>query len=264
MLVIGERINATRKKVGEAVQNFDAEHIKAEATKQVDAGANIIDVNGGIPGRETEFLLWLVDMVQEVVDVPLCLDSADSEAIEAALPKCKHQPMINSISFEKERLEKMTPLASEHNARVIALCMSDDGPPNDLEERKAIAGRLVDHLTGEGVALENIHVDPCVFPISTGSEVGGYVLDAIGWIHEQWPGIHTICGASNVSFGLPMRKILNATFLPMLIARGLDSAIIDPCNKLVRANLLAAEALAGRDEFCTAYIAAFRAGDLEI
>ena len=205
-----------------------------------------------------------MDTVQEVVDAPLCLDSADAAAIEAALPRCKHQPLINSITFERERLEKMTPLAREHGARVIALCMSDDGPPKDLDERKDIAARLIDRLTGDGLALENIHVDPCVFPISTGSEVGGYVLDAVGWIHEQWPGIHTICGASNVSFGLPMRKILNAAFLPMLIARGLDSAIIDPCNKLVRANLLAAEALIGRDDFCTAYIEAFRAGDLEI
>ena len=256
MLVIGERINATRKKIGEAVQNFDAEHIKAEAVKQVEAGAHIIDVNGGIPGRETEFLLWLVNLVQEVVDVPLCLDSADAAAIEAALPKCNQPPMINSITFEKDRLEKMTPLAREHGAKVIALCMSDEGI--------GIAGRLVDRLTGDGVPLENIHVDPCVFPISTGSEVGTYVLDAIGWIHSQWPGIHTICGASNVSFGLPVRKLLNSVFLPMLIARGLDSAIIDPCNKLVRANLLAAEALAGRDEFCTSYIAAFRAGELEV
>jgi 5-methyltetrahydrofolate--homocysteine methyltransferase len=264
MLVVGERINATRKKIGEAVQKFDADHIKAEAVKQVEAGADLIDVNGGIPERETEYLLWLVDTVQEVVDVPLCLDSANAQSIEAALPNCTQPPMINSITFEKERLEKMTPLAREHGARVIALCMSDDGPPSDLDGRKGIASRLVDHLTGEGIALENIHVDPCVFPISTGSEVGTYVLEAIGWIHEQWPGIHTICGASNVSFGLPMRKILNAAFLPMLIARGLDSAIIDPCNKLVRANLLAAEALAGRDEFCTAYIEAFRAGDLEI
>ena len=170
----------------------------------------------------------------------------------------------NSITFEKERLEKMTPLAREHGARVIALCLSDEGPPKSLEDRIEIAGRLVDRLTGDGVPLENIHVDPCVFPISTGSEVGTYVLDAIGWIHSQYPGIHTICGASNVSFGLPVRKLLNAVFLPMLIARGLDSAIIDPCNKLTRANLLAAEALAGRDEFCTSYIGAFRAGDLEV
>jgi 5-methyltetrahydrofolate--homocysteine methyltransferase len=158
----------------------------------------------------------------------------------------------------------VTPLIKEHDAKVIALCLSDDGPPKDFEGRIEIAARLVDRLTGDGVPLENIYVDPCVFPISTSSDAGTFVLDAISWIHAQYPGVHTICGASNVSFGLPVRKLLNATFLAMLIARGLDSAIIDPCNSLTRACVLAAEALAGHDEFCTSYIAAFRAGDLEV
>jgi len=264
MLIVGERINATRKKIGEAVQAQDAEHIKAEAIKQVEAGANLIDVNGGIPGRETEFLLWLVDIVQGVVEVPLCLDSADADALAAALPKCNQPPMINSITFEQERLEKVTPLVKEHGAKVIALCLSEDGPPKDFDGRIGIAGRLVDRLTGDGVPLENIYVDPCVFPISTSSDAGTFVLDAISWIHAQYPGVHTICGASNVSFGLPVRKLLNAVFLAMLVGRGLDSAIIDPCNTLTRANLLAAEALIGRDDFCTSYIGAFRAGKLEV
>jgi 5-methyltetrahydrofolate--homocysteine methyltransferase len=264
MLIVGERINATRKRIGEAVLSQDAELIKAEAVKQVEAGANMIDVNGGVAGRETEFLLWLVDVVQGVVEVPLCLDSADADALETALPRCSQPPMVNSITFEKERLGRVTPLIKDHGAKVIALCMSDDGPPKNFDERIDIAARLVDRLTGDGVPLDNIYVDPCVFPISTGSEVGPFVLDAVGWIHSQYPGVHTICGASNVSFGLPVRKILNATFLAMLIARGLDSAIIDPCNSLTRASVLAAEALAGRDDFCTNYIAAFRAGDLEV
>jgi 5-methyltetrahydrofolate--homocysteine methyltransferase len=264
MLIVGERINATRKRIGEAVQSQDAELIKAEAIKQVEAGAQMIDVNGGIAGRETEYLLWLVELVQGVVEVPLCLDSADADALAAALPRCNQPPMVNSITFEQERLERMTPLIKEHGAKVIALSMSDDGPPKGLDDRLEIAARLVDRLTGDGVPLENIYVDPCVFPISTGSDVGSFVLDAIGQIRTQYPGVHTICGASNVSFGLPVRKILNATFLAMLIARGLDSAIIDPCNNLTMASVLAAEALAGHDEFCTAFIAAFRAGRLEV
>ena len=264
MLIVGERINATRKKIGEAVQAQDAEHIRAEASKQVEAGAHLIDVNGGIPGKETEYLLWLVDVVQGVVDVPLCLDSADAGALAAALPKCGQPPMINSITFEKERLEKVTPLVTEFGAKVIALCLSEDGPPQDFDGRIEIAAKMIDRLTGDGVPLENIYVDPCVFPISTSPEAGTYVLDAIAWIHAQYPGVHTICGASNVSFGLPVRKLLNSVFLAMLIARGLDSAIIDPCNSLTRACLLAAEALAGRDDFCTAYIEAFRAGNLEV
>jgi 5-methyltetrahydrofolate--homocysteine methyltransferase len=264
VLIIGERINATRKRIGEAVQNQEAELIKAEAVKQVAAGADYIDVNGGVAGRETEFLPWLVDVVQDAVEVPLCLDSANPDALAAALPRCSQPPMINSITAERERLERVTPLATEYGARVIALCLSDDGPPKALDDRLEIAGRLVDHLTGEGVPEENIHLDPCVFPVSTGPEAGSFVLDAIGSIRAQFPGVHTICGVSNVSFGLPLRKLLNSVFLAMLIARGLDSAIIDPCNTLTRANLLAAQALAGRDEFCIAYIEAFRAGDLEL
>ena len=264
MLIVGERINATRKKIGEAVKNRDTDHIKAEATKQVEAGSNYIDVNGGIPGQEVELLPWLVEVVQEAVDVPLCLDSADPEAIAAAIPKCKHPPMINSISYEKDRLENVVPLAREYDAKVIALCLTEEGPPSGLDDRIEIAGRLVDRLTGDGIELDKIHVDPCVFPISTGSDAGSWVLDTISHVHSQWPGIHTICGASNVSFGLPQRKILNSVFLPMLIARGLDSAITDPCNKFIRANLFAAEALVGHDDFCTDYIGAFRAGDLEL
>jgi len=264
MLIVGERINATRKKIGEAVKNRDTDHIKAEATKQVEAGSNYIDVNGGIPGQEVELLPWLVEVVQEAVDVPLCLDSADPEAIAAAIPKCKHPPMINSISYEKDRLENVVPLALEYDAKVIALCLTEEGPPSGLDDRIEIAGRLVDRLTGDGIELDKIHIDPCVFPISTGSDAGSWVLDTISYVHSQWPGIHTICGASNVSFGLPQRKILNSVFLPMLIARGLDSVITDPCNKFIRANLFAAEALVGHDDFCTDYIGAFRAGDLEL
>lgn len=264
MLIVGERINATRKKVGAAVQAQDAEHIKAEALKQVEAGAHFIDVNGGIPGKETEYLQWLVDVVQGVVDVPLCLDSADADALKAALPRCNQPPMINSITLEEERLEKVTPLIKEYGAKVIALCLSDDGPPKALEDRLDFAARLVDRLTEDGVPLEDIYVDPCVFPVSAAPDAGSFVLEAIAWIHSEYPGIHTICGASNVSFGLPVRKLLNSVFLTMLIARGLDSAIIDPCNSLTKACILAAEALAGRDEFCTSYIEAFRAGHLEV
>jgi 5-methyltetrahydrofolate--homocysteine methyltransferase len=264
MLIVGERINATRKKVGAAVEAQDAEHIKAEAVKQVEAGADLIDVNGGIPGKEIEYLQWLVDVVQEVVEVPLCLDSADAEALKAALPRCKQPPLINSITLEEERLEKVIPLIKEYDTRVIGLCLSDEGPPKGLDDRLDFAARLIDRLTGDGVPLENIYVDPCVFPISAAPEAGSFVLEAIAWIHSEYPGIHTICGASNVSFGLPVRKLLNSVFLTMLIARGLDSAIIDPCNSLTKACILAAEALIGRDEFCMSYIEAFRAGHLEV
>jgi len=264
MQVIGERINATRKRIGEAVVSHNAELIKAEAIKQVEAGAHFIDVNGGVPGDATGFLPWLVDVVQEVVDVPLCLDSPHPDAIVAAIPHCKKPPLINSVTYDDESLKKLTPLFKDYGAKLIALCLSGGKPPEGLDERLEIADRLLDHLTGEGVPLDNIHVDPCVFPISTTPQAGADVLEAVERIHQKYPGVHTICGASNVSFGMPYRKLLNAVFLAMLIGRGLDSAIIDPCDKLTRANLLAADTLAGRDMYGANYLGAYRAGEIEL
>jgi len=263
MLIIGERINATRKRISEAVQRGDACCIREEARRQVAAGAGLLDVNGGIPGHEAEYLCWLVNIVQEEADVPLCLDSADAGALGRALPLCRKQPMINSITLEPERLEPLLPLAREHRARVIALCMSESGPPSGVDGRVDAAARLVDRLTSAGIPIGDIYVDPCVFPLSTGTEHGPALLEAIGRIRARYPGVHTSCGVSNVSFGLPVRKLLNEVFLVMLVAHGLDAAIIDPCQEGIAARIAAAEALAGRDEFCQQYLLAFRSGILE-
>ena len=263
MLIIGERINSTRKRIGEAVRKGDADFIREEARKQVAAGAHMLDVNGGIPGREAEYLQWLVSVVQEVAEVPLCLDSADAGALGQALPMCRKQPMINSITSEPQRLESLVPLAREHRAQVIALCMSESGPPSGIDGRVDTASRLVDRLTSEGIPIGDIYVDPCVFPLSTGTEHGPALLEAIARIREQYPGVHASCGVSNVSFGLPVRKLLNEVFLVMLISHGLDAAIIDPCQDGIVARIAAAEALAGRDDFCQQYLQAYRSGILE-
>jgi len=262
MLIIGERINATRKRIGEAVQKGDADLIRDEARKQAAAGAHVLDVNGGVPGREPECLRWLVGVVQEVTDLPLCLDSADPEALRQALPLCRRRAMVNSITDERERIEKLLPVVKDHGVGVIALCMSESGPPAGLDDRLATASRLVGRLISEGIPLEDIYVDPCVFPLSTGPEHGPALLDAIGRIREMYPGVHTSCGVSNVSFGLPVRKLLNEVFLMLLMSRGLDAAIIDPCQEGLMARITAAEALGGRDEFCQQYLQAFRAGRL--
>ncbi len=263
MLIIGERINATRKRIGEAARNGDSDFIREEARKQVAAGAHMLDVNGGVPGREAELLSWLVSIVQEVTDVPLCLDSADAEALRLSLPLCRKQAMINSITDEPQRLEALLPLAREYRATVIALCMSESGPPSGLEDRIDTASRLVDRLTTEGIPLADIYVDACAFPLSTGTDHGPALLEAIARIRERYPGVRTSCGVSNVSFGLPVRRLLNEVFLVMLIARGLDAAIIDPCQEGIVSRIAAAEALSGRDEYCQRYLAAYRAGILE-
>jgi len=263
MLIIGERINSTRKKVGEAVQKGDADFIRQEALKQLEAGAHVLDVNGGVPGREAELLSWLVEVVQEVREVPLCLDSADAGALRKALPLCRQRPMINSITDEKERYESVGPLVKEFRTKIIALCMTESGPAQTVEARVETASRLVDRLTSDGTALGDIYVDPCVFPVSTGPEHGPALLDAVWQIRQRYPGIHLSAGVSNVSFGMPVRKLLNETLLVLLISRGLDAAIIDPCQEGMVAKILAAEALTGRDEYCARYLRAYREGKLE-
>ncbi len=263
MLIIGERINATRKRIGEAVVKGDAAFIQEEVSKQIQAGAHVLDVNGGVPGREVELLSWLVKVVQQVQDVPLCLDSADPAALRQALPLCRQRPIINSVTDEKERCDSVLPLVKEFSTRIIALCLSESGPPAGAEGRIAIGCRLVDRLTSIGVALDDIFVDPCVFPVSTGPEHGPALLEAVSQILHRYPGVHVSVGVSNVSFGMPVRKLLNETMLVLLMSRGLDTAIIDPCQEGMMARILAAEALTGRDEFCGNFLQAYRAGRLE-
>jgi cobalamin-dependent methionine synthase I len=260
MLIIGELINCTRKKVGEAAQKRDAEFFKDLARKQASAGAHMLDVNGGLPEQEVELLSWLVDLVQGVVDIPLCLDSADPEAMTKALPLCKQRPMVNSISDEPARWA-LLPVLKEHHPRVIALCLSESGVPNGVEDRVATASRLIDRLTAEGFALDDIYVDPCVMPIATGPH-GRHLLAAVREIAGRYPGVHISAGVSNVSFGLPVRKLLNQTFLQLLMAEGLDAAIVDPCDAQLIMSVRAAEALLGRDGNCKGYLRAYREGKL--
>ncbi len=264
MLVIGELINCTRKKVGEAARNRDAGFFKEIAGKQVTAGADVLDVNGGLAGQETEVLPWLVNVVQETVAAPLCLDSADPAALRRALPLCRQRAMINSITDEPARIQTLLPLLKEFRPKVIALCLGEAGPPSGVEDRVSTASRLVDRLTAEGFVLDDIYVDPCVLPISTGPEHGKSLVEATGRIKSRYPGVHISAGISNVSFGLPMRKLLNETLIVLLMAQGLDTAIIDPTDPQMMMNIRAAEALLGRDEFCANYIQAFREGKLGV
>ncbi len=262
MLVIGELINCTRKKVGEAAHKRDVEFFKEIATRQANAGATMLDVNGGLPGQEIEVLPWLVNIVQETVAIPLCLDSADPAALRRALPLCKQRAMINSITDEAARQQALLPLLKEFRPKLIALCLGEAGPPNTVEDRVATASRLVDRLTAEGFTLDDIYVDPCVLPVSTSPEHGRALVEATGKIKARYPGIHLSAGVSNVSFGLPVRKLLNEVLIALLMAQGLDAAIVDPCDAQLMMNVRAAEALLGRDEYCANYIQAFREGKL--
>jgi 5-methyltetrahydrofolate--homocysteine methyltransferase len=262
MLIVAERINASRKTVRAALEAQDAAAIQKEALVQAAAGAHYIDVNGGtFPGREAELLCWLVDVVQAATDRPLCLDSPDPQALAAALPRVKTRPvMLNSINLERERFERVLPLAVEHRAKLIALCQGEGVPASSADQKVRLASELVERLTRADIALDDLYVDPLVFPLGTDPESGVATLAAIERIMRGYPGIHTICGLTNVSHGLPARKLVNRTFLVAAMGRGMDAAIVDPTDTQLMAAIHAAEAVLGRDEYCMGFIEAFREG----
>lgn len=262
MLIVAERINASRKAIRAALEALDAGFIQQEARTQDAAGAHYIDVNGGtFPGREPELLAWLVDTVQAVTDKPLCLDSPDPAALAAALPRVRTKPpMINSINLEAARFERILPLAIEHRAKLVALCQGEGVPAATAEQKIALADELVARLTAAGVALDDIYVDPLVFPLGTDSGSARATVDAIGEIMTRHPGVHTICGLTNVSHGLPARKLINRTFLVTAMSRGMDAAIVDPTDAQLVSAIYAARAVCGRDEYCMELIEAFREG----
>ena len=263
MLIVGELINASRKSVREIIEKGDAEGIARLARDQRDNGASYIDVNAGVfVGREPELLTWLVASVQTSVDTPCCIDSPDPKAIEAALAVHKGTAMINSISLEKERYEKLLPVVAGSKSKVVALCMSDEGMPETADQRMAIADQLVNGLVKNGVPIENIYVDPLVQPVATNNAFGVEFLQAIERITQTFKGVHTMCGLSNISFGLPERKFINQTFMVMAIARGLDGAIVNPLDARMMGCITTAETLMGRDAYCMNYLKAFRAGKL--
>lgn len=263
MLIIAERINSSRKAIAKAIEEKDATFIRNEAKNQAAAGAAFIDVNAGsFVGKETDYLKWLVETVQEVVDTPLCLDSPDHKAIKAAYPLCKHKPLINSITLEAERLEGLLPLVAEEGLSVVALCQSEDSMAETTEAKVELAGQLLEKTAAAGVPDEHVFIDPLVYPVSTNPESALATVKAIAQIMDRFPGVHTTCGLTNVSYGMPQRKLINRTFLAVALAHGLDSAIIDPTDDQLYAVLTAATLVMGQDSFGMNYITAFRAGRL--
>ncbi len=265
MLIIGELINASRKAIGEHIRNQDAAAIQQVAKDQFENGADYIDVNAGIfVEEEAQYVEWLVTNVQEVVDAPCCIDSPNPKAIEAGLAVHKGTPMLNSISLEKDRYDALLPLLAGTDLKVVALCMSDEGMPETVDDRMAIADKLVNGLLQNNVKVENIYVDPLVQPISVNASFGVEFLNSVEKIMQTFKGIHTTCGLSNISFGLPNRKFLNQMFMVQAIAKGLDGAIVNPLDRHMMANIIAAEALANRDEYCMNYLQAFRDGRFDL
>ena len=263
MLVIGEKINGTRKAVGKAVDAKDEAFIKNLAQAQVDAGADYLDINAGTkPDTEPQDLAWLVRVVQEITDTPLCLDSPNPKALEAAFAEVKSSPMINSISGEPDRLDAILPLAAKQNCPVIALALDENGIPKGVDGRMKVVRKIFDHTRKAGLGDDKIYVDPLIMTISTDQQAGLMALDTIRAVHAEYPECHFTAGLSNISFGMPGRSAVNQAFLVLALSAGLDSAIINPMDHQLRTALFAAQVILGRDRYCMAYNRAFRAGKI--
>jgi 5-methyltetrahydrofolate--homocysteine methyltransferase len=264
MLIIGERINSSRKPIAKAVESGDKEFIQREARMQDEAGADYIDVNAGVfMQEEADRLKWIIETVQAVTSLPLCLDSANPKVIAAALPLVDSPPLINSITLEAPSLEFMLPQAVKYKAKVIGLCQAKGSLAQSVQAKVELAGRLVQAVIAAGIPLGDLYIDPLVFPVANDVKSGAAVLQAITRIMKDHPGVHTVCGLTNISFGLPNRRLINRTFLTATIASGMDSVILDPTDRRLYSVLKTAVMVMGWDDFCMNYIKAYRQGRLE-
>ena len=259
-VIIGERINPTgRKKLAEemAAGNFDT--VVADAIAQVEAGAQMLDVNAGIPlADEPAILARTVELVQGITDVPLSIDSSIVAALEAGLAAYQGKALVNSVTGEEDRLESVLPLVARYGAAVVAITNDESGISEDPDVRFEVARTIVSRAADHGIPREDVVVDPLVMPIGALGGAGRQVFHIVRRLREEL-GVNTTCGASNVSFGLPNRTALNAAFLPMAIASGLTSAITSPLHPEMLLAVKAADVLMGNDSHCAGWIA--RNGD---
>ena len=263
MLIIGEKINGTRKLVNKAVLGRDADYIRGLAVAQVEAGADVLDVNAGtVPDREPGDIQWLIRIVQETVDKPLCLDNSNPKALLAGLEITKTTPIINSISGEEHKLKEVLSLVVSHGCRVLALALDGNVIASTPEGRMAVVRRLFEATRKAGVPDENMYVDSLIMSIATDSDACNITLATMRAVHTEFPKAHLTGGLSNVSFGLPARVLLNRAFLTLAMEAGLDSAIVDPTDRGLMETLYATDAVLGRDRHCALYNRAFRAGKI--
>ena len=258
-VIIGERINPTgRKAVLAALQAGDFEMVRQDAVAQVKSGADVLDVNAGVPGADEPALLaQLLSEVMSVVDVPLCIDTANPQALEAALKLYEGKALVNSVNGEEKSLSAILPLVKEYGAAVIGLCMDDNGIPATPEERTAVAEKIIERAANIGIPAEDIVIDPLAMTMGADHKAGWIALETTKLVVREF-GVNITMGASNISFGLPDRKYVNATFIAMAIQAGLTCPITNPLVTEVNTAVLAADLSLGKDEFGMRWIKAFR------
>ena len=258
-VVIGERINPTgRKLLAEEMKAGNLDRVVKDAIAQVEAGAQMLDVNAGVPlADEPGILAESIQLVQSVTDVPLCIDSSIIEALEAGLSVYQGKALLNSVTGEEERLEIILPMVKKHGAAVIGISNDDSGISEDINVRYEVAKKIVERAIDHGIPKEDVVIDPLVMPIGAINQAGKQVLELVKRLREELK-VNTTCGASNLSFGLPNRHGLNATFLPMAISSGMPCAITNPMDKEIMQAVRGANVIIGQDPECNAWIKQYR------
>ena len=261
MIIIGEKINGTIPVVKEAIEKRDAAFIADRAIKQAQAGADYIDVCASTaPEIEIDTLKWLMDVVQDTTDVPLSIDSPNPRVIEAVFKYANKPGLINSISEEGNKCEVLLPLMEGNDWEVVGLTCDDRGIPNDVQTKVDITRAMVEKAAKYGVTPDRIHIDPCVMALATENNSFLNLVREIKEIRALYPTIHIIGAVSNISFGLPLRALMNKTFMAFAVQAGMDSALLDPLNKDMIGTIFAAYALLGKDKHCRKYSKAYRQG----
>ena len=267
MLLIGESINGTIQKVGQAILDRNESFLRELAKIQYERGAQFLDVNAGVAGgNEVEDLSWLVEIVQKEVPVPLMMDSANPEALKAALSVYRHSdpPILNSISGEAEKWNKLFPVIVEKKCKIVVLLMDDKGIPKTIEERLSIAKRLYKNLIQANIPPDTIYFDILVLSVAVEPDAALITLDTIKTIRANFPASHIVCGVSNVSMGLPARKLINRTFLTMAIYAGLDTLLVDVRDPSLVSSIYASKILINQDPYCLEYLKAYRAKKISL
>lgn len=261
MIIIGEKINGAIPSVSKAISEKNGDFIKELAKSQAETGAHFIDVCASTDvDVELETMKWLIDLVQEVTETPIAVDSPSAEICAASLKLCNKPGLVNSVSMEGNKIDVVFPVIADTKWECAALLCDDTGIPKSGEKRMEVFAAIMEKAQEYGIAPSRLHIDPLVEMLCTSEDGINTVLDVIRKIKEQYPQIHVTGGASNISFNLPARKYVNQAFLVLAMGAGMDSAIINPLDKHMMGLIYATEALKGMDEYCIAFINGYRDG----
>jgi 5-methyltetrahydrofolate--homocysteine methyltransferase len=261
LIIIGEKINGSIPSTAKAIAARDEAYIRNIARRQAECGADYLDVNAGTtPDLEPDTLRWLINLVQDEVDVPICIDSSNPEIILEMIPNVKKPGMINSVSDEARKCERLFPHVAKSEWKIIALTCDDSGIPTDPDVKYGVARTIVEKAGAYGIARDRLFVDALVNTIGTTPGAQISFSTAVRKIKETWPDVHITSGLSNISFGMPFRKAINMSFLALAMNAGMDSAIMDPTNQDMLGMLYATRVLLAQDEDCMDYLVSYRDG----